>query len=127
MKSFKQFIIEAKDNWFSKNDNAGGGYGSTPGAINTKLGKEQKREGADSEHLVNYTKMSRVLNRGLHNDHRFGAPATRHSTDNHGFVVEHLDNAVHRNTLTHDLHVYHGAHFDASKEAAKPPEGHVHL
>lgn len=127
MQTFKQFIAEAKDSWFSRNDNEGGGYGSTPAAINKNLGKGQVRHEGDGATLTKYTAMSRVLNRVLHSDHKYGKPEKRHSTDEHGFDVDHVDAAVNRNTLSHDLHVYHGAHFDASKEAAKHPEGHVHL
>jgi hypothetical protein len=88
----------------------------------------QKREGLDSHHLNQYCSGSRCLNKALYDAHKNGKDTPKSVT---GFGVEHnvrrLDDAIHRNKLHKDVHLYSGVGFEPSKLASNHPEGHIYL
>lgn len=122
-------VQESEDdevNYFNQNDNAHIHPNLTEaGKI---MGKSQVREGADIKNIRNYTTSSRALNKSLWKAHDTDTEPRNHVSDG---TVSHdlagLDEAVNRNKLSHDLHVFTGVGFDPAKLAAQHPSKHIVL
>lgn len=74
--------------------------------------------------IKKYTENSLRLNRHLLDQYKAGTEPGD-TFENHN--IGHLDDVVHERALRHDLHVYSGVGFHPGEEAAKDPEGKLHL
>jgi hypothetical protein len=130
MKTFKQMFEDVGalpshphvSEWVNKHDNLH--LGKDEDVVGKKLIKADVTHGHDRVPLHMYTRDSTNLNSALYRAHRDSQP---HPEKVGLHTTSALDTAVNRNSLSHDLHLYSGVKFNPGHEAAKHPEGHVHL
>lgn len=124
--SHRKLKEAAEDDYMTRNDNRH--IAPSEESVGKHLSNLQKREGLDTHHINSYTGGSRILNKALYQAHANGEKAP---TEVRGFTHTHevkkLDQALSRNKLPSDLHVFSGVGFDPSLKAAKHPEHHLHL
>lgn len=91
--------------WINRNDNRH--LGNTSSTVLKKLTAGHDLSSEERNEIHGYTKSSRLLNRGLIEGRKLNSQQQK--------SVQHIDAAIDRNPIKHELHTYSGLSFDPTQ------------
>jgi hypothetical protein len=107
-KHTKKKLKEEAENvlsWINRNDNRH--LGNTSSTVRKKLTAGHDLSSEERNEIYGYTKTSKALNRGLIEGRKLNSQQQK--------SVQHIDAAIDRNPIAHELHTYSGLSFDPTQ------------